>query len=133
MATQADIGKWSFSIDATEITEILSISSVGTSNSLIDVTSFSSDPGTLEYIAGLADGSEVSLECNRVPADPGQVAMIAGVRTQTTNAFILTYDASTTYTFQGVCMSEEVAPSHSEQNKVSFSIKITGAITEGSV
>ena len=130
MATQADIGKWALSIGADEIGEILSISGFGTSNNLVDVTSFSSPAGRSEYIAGLADGSEVSLECNRVPADAGQTALIAAVRAGDTDTFTLVYDGTTTYTFDAVCMMEEIAPGLTEQNKLNFSLKISGDIVE---
>lgn len=128
MATAADIGKWALSMGATAIEEVLSVSELGTTNSLIDVTNFDSDPGRMEYIAGLSDGSEMSIECNRVDAAPGQVALIAAVRSQSTETFTLVYDATTTYTFDGVCMSETINPSISEQNKLSFSVKVSGDI-----
>jgi hypothetical protein len=133
MATVADIGKWAFSMGATEIEEVLSVSELGTTNSLLDVTNFQSDPGRMEYIAGLSDGSEISIECNRVPAGTGQVALKAAVLAQGTEEFTLVYNAVTTYTFNAVCMSEVLNPSISEQNKVSFSIKVSGDITETSV
>lgn len=137
MATQADIGKWSFSMgpqgSPQEIEECLSVSELGQTNSLIDVTNFQSDAGTMEYIAGLADGSEISIECNRVPAAVGQAALKLAVENQETNQFTLVYDATTTYTFDAVCMSEVLNPSISEQNKVSYSVKVSGKIVETSV
>ena len=129
MATAADIGKWALTIDATPIEEILSLSGVGQSNNLLDVTNFDSGL-TMEYIPGLADGAEISIEANRIDAAAGQAALIAGVKAKTTNAFILTYDSATTYTFNGVCLSYEIQPSQTEQNKLSFSVKISGDITE---
>lgn len=130
MATAADIGKWALSMGATPIEEVLSVSELGTTNSLIDVTNFDSAPGRMEYIAGLSDGSEMSIECNRVDGAAGQVALVAAVRTQATNSFTLIYDGGTTYTFDAVCMSEKTNPSISEQNTLSFSVKLTGDIIE---
>jgi hypothetical protein len=130
MATAADIGKWTFSQGAVPIEEVLSVSELGTSNSLIDVTNFDSAAGRMEYIAGLSDGSEVSIECNRVDGATGQAAMVTAVRAQSTESFVLTYDATTIYTFDAVCMSEVISPSTSEQNKLSFSIKVSGDIVE---
>lgn len=130
MATAADIGKWTFSMGATPIEEVLSVSELGTSNSLIDVSNFDSAPGRMEYIAGLSDGSEMSIECNRVDGAAGQTALVTAVRAQDTQSFTLVYDATTTYTFDAVCMSETLIPSISEQNKISFSVKLTGDIVE---
>jgi hypothetical protein len=132
MATAADIGKWTFSIGAVEIEEVLSVSELGTTNSLLDVTNFQSDPGRMEYIAGLSDGSEISVECNRVPGGAGQTAIKAAVLAQGTESFVLVYGGTTaaTYTFDAVCMSETLNPSISEQNKVSYSVKVSGDIVE---
>jgi hypothetical protein len=134
MATQADIGKWTFSVGATPtvVGEVLSVSELGTTNSLLDVTSFSSPSGRMEYISGLSDGSEISIECNRVPGDAGQLAIKTAVLAQATESFVLAYGGTTaaTYTFDAVCMSEVLNPSISEQNKVSYSVKVSGDIVE---
>ena len=130
MATAADVGKWALSMGATPIEEVLSASELGTTNSLIEVTNFDSDPGRTEYIAGLSDGSEMAIECNRVDGAAGQVALVTAVRAQSTESFTLVYDSTTTYTFDAVCMSEKVNPSISEQNTLSFSVKLTGDIVE---
>lgn len=130
MATQADIGKWAFTHAATAIEEVLDVSGLGKSNNLVDVTNFDSDPGTMEYIAGLSDGTEFTVSCNYIDGATGQDALVADVDAGATAAFTLAYDSTTTRSFNGVCMGWEIAPSTSEQNQINFTIKVSGDITK---
>jgi hypothetical protein len=133
MATAATIGKFAITHDGANIEEVLSVGGVGKTNDLIDVTNFDSAAGTKEYIAGLADGSEVSIECNYLESAAGQTALVADVDAQATAAFVLTYNSAVTYTFNAACMGYQITPSVSEQNKISFTIKISGDITKGTL
>ena len=95
------------------ISEVKSLSGLGSTNPLIDVTSF--DSTAREYIAGLADGQEISVECVRVHSSPStQDALIAIVDSKTTRNFQLTLTDGTTpiiYTFAGVPLSWAITPS----------------------
>jgi len=127
--TAATIGKWAFTHAATAVEEVLDVSGLGVSNNLVDVTNFDSPAGTMEYIAGLADGTEFTVQCNRLEAGTGQNALIADVDAGATAAFTLVYDSTGTRSFNGVCMGYTEEPSTSEQNKISFTIKVSGNIT----
>jgi len=133
MATLATIGKWKLTHEAAEVEEVLSVGGMGKSNNLVDVTNFDSPGGSMEYIAGLADGTEISVECNYVPAATAQIALRADVDAGATAAFVMTYDGSVTFTFNAVCMGYVITPSTSEQNKCSYTLKISGDITEGTI
>ncbi len=115
-----------------DIEEVLSISGVGKNNELVDVTNFDSPNQTKEYIAGLADGSEISVEANYVPNATQQTALIAAVDAGSTRNFRVVYTGVSpdeVWNFAGVCLGWELVPSPTEQNRVNFTVKITGDIT----
>lgn len=115
----------------TTIEEVKSLSGFGKVNPLIDATSFSST--AKEYIAGLADGQEVTIECLRVHASPSQQdALIADVNAGTNRLFQLVLTNGTTaitYTFTGTCLSWVISPSFDDANMISYTVKISGDIT----
>jgi hypothetical protein len=123
----------------TRYCEVDSISGVGQKNALVDVTTFCSG-GNMEYIPGLADGSEVTFGANFVLEGSGspdfetQQGLIADVENKVTrNVTIEMGDGSSpaeiTYHMALAMLSWELAPSVSKQNQIKFVGKITGAIT----
>jgi hypothetical protein len=139
MATQANIGRWKFYLASaaspmvfTAVEEVFNISGLGKTNNLVDVTNFDSPTGTMEYIAGLADGQEITVECNYIPGATQQEAMIAAVNTQANRTFRVSYLGSSPeehFTFDGVPLSWVVTPSPTERNTIAFTVKISGDIT----
>ena len=114
--------------------EVKSVSGFGKTNELVDVTNFSSPNNTKEYIAGLADGAEISVECNKLNTGATvQNQLIADVDAQESARFIrITWTDGTTsktYSFNVVCLSYTYAPSIADANKISYTLKITGDIT----
>jgi N-methylhydantoinase B/oxoprolinase/acetone carboxylase alpha subunit len=108
----------------TAIEEVFSISGLGQTNSLIDVTNFDSAAGTMEYIAGLADGSEFTVEANYVPGATQQLAVVAAVVAQDTRLCRVDYTGSSpnkSWSFSAVCLGEEIAPSVDDRNTLTFS------------
>lgn len=141
MPTAANISRWKFRLGSTAsppqfnpIEEAFSISGLGKTNQLVDVTSFDSPEGTMEYIAGLADGQEITIECNRIPNESPpteQQNMIAAVDAQENRAFQIAYigvSPEETFDFQGVPLSWVLAPSTTDKNTISFTVKISGEI-----
>ena len=114
------------------IEEAKSISGLGVTNPLIDTTSF--DSTAREYIAGLSDGQEISLECVRVHTTSNiQDTVIAVVDAKTTRNYQLTLtDGSVVkiYTFAGVPLSWAITPSFDDATMLAFTIKISGSIVE---
>jgi len=116
------------------IEEVINLSGLGTTNPLVDATSH--DSAAREYIAGLGDGSELTIECNRVQTSGNnQDDLVADVEAGTTSTFqIVLTDASVspntvfTYTFSAVCLSWNVTPSFDDKHVIEFAVKITGAI-----
>ena len=133
MATAASIAKWNITHDGTNIEEVLSVGGFGKTNDLVDVTNLDSPAGTKEYIAGLADGAEITIECNYIDAGTGQGGLVTDVDAQATAQFVMTYNAATTYTFDAVCLGYQITPSVTEQNKISFTIKVSGDIVKATL
>jgi hypothetical protein len=109
--------------------EVTSMSGLGKTNPLIEVTNF--DSTGKEYIAGLADGTEVTLEANYLPADTQQQGLIADVDAGLNRNFeIAITDGTTpkTYAVTFTCLSWVINPSYDDKNTISFTLKISGAI-----
>lgn len=137
MTTSATRGNWSFAVgdDAspqvyTALPEVLSVSGIGRTNPLLDVTSF--DSTGREYIAGLADGSEVQIECNYIGDNTQITGLMTSVDNGSTVQFKATYSGVSpqkTFTFDAVALSFEIVPSFDDKNMIRFSLKISGSIT----
>jgi len=137
--TAATISNWQFAVGTnaspqvlTAIEEVFSVSGVGKTNEQIDVTNFDSPVGTKEYIAGLADGSEITVEANYIPAATQQPVVMTAVDNGDTRLCLLTYTGSSpnkTWSFSAVCIGYEVVPNPTAQNTITFTFKITGSIT----
>src|SRR5690554_5155719 len=119
--SQANIGKWKFRIAQgtspetySAIEEVFSISGLGKTNQLEDVTNFDSPEGTMEYIAGLADGAEITIEANYIPGATQQEKLITAVNDGTNTDFQVAYTGTSpeeTFNFTGVPLSWTVTPS----------------------
>jgi hypothetical protein len=111
--------------------EVISISGLGQTNELIDATHFGS-AGSREYISGLADGSEMSVECNYIQNNVIQERIIADVKAKRTiNLKVRVTDGSpeTVYTFAAVALAWVLNPAVDDRNTISFTFKISGDIT----
>jgi len=109
--------------------EVTSMSGLGKTNPLVEVTNF--DSTAKEYIAGLAGGTEVTLEANYLPADTQQQGLIADVDAGLNRNFeILITDGTTpkTYAVTFTCLSWVINPSYDDKNTISFTLKISGDI-----
>lgn len=111
------------------IPKVEGLGGLGQTNPLVRVTNFDSDAE--EYIAGLADGSEFSLDCIRLLGNAQQEAMIQDVRDKANrNLKFENTDGTTvqTYSFNVVCTGFELQPSYDDKNGISFKYKISGDI-----
>lgn len=114
------------------IEEVFSLGGFGVTNSLIDVTSH--DSTAMEYIAGLADGSDLTIECNRVHTASNIQDDVKGYvdAGSTDNYQIALTDGtvSKTYSFAAVGISWNETPAVNDKNTISIGLKISGSITE---
>lgn len=138
MATAATISSFKLALDNadspytyTDVEEVLSLSGFGKTNDLLDVTNFDSPAGTREFIAGLADGAEITAECNYTGAAK-QDALKTAVDNGETRSFRVTNSNPSpveTFTFLAVCIGWTIEPSATEQNRITFTLKVSGDIT----
>ena len=139
--TQATIGKWKLKLGDgaspeafTAIEEVFEVGGLGKTNNLVNATNFDSPPGTMEYIAGLADGSEINITANYIPDATQQGALQAAVDAQENRNFQLIYDESAspageTFEFTATCLGWTIVPSVEDRNQIQFTIKVSGDIT----
>ena len=117
---------------ATAIPEVKSMGGLGKSNELIDVTNFDSN-NVREYIAGLADGKEFTVQCNRTHASPSQQdVLIADVDAGSTITLKVELTDGTTqknYQFSAVALEWDIVPAINDANIIDFRFKISGDIT----
>lgn len=114
----------------TRVCQVFGISGLGETNSLEDVTTFCSG-GNREYIGGLADGNEMTVECNYEQATTAISNLINDVKAKTVREYRLAIEQaspSETMTFHAVPLSWELGPSVDGKNTISFTLKISGEI-----
>lgn len=137
--TAATIGNWQMEIGTaaspqvlTSIEEVTDVSGLGVSNELVDVTNFDSPSSSKEYIAGLADGSEITVTANYVPGATHQPVVMTAVDNQATRLARLRYTGTSpekTWSFSAVCLGYEIDPSVTDANQITFTFKVSGNIT----
>jgi len=137
--TAATISGWKFRLGDNAspevfnaIDEVVSVTGVGAQGEDLDVTNFDSATGYKEFISGLKEGSEVVVEANYLPAATQQLAMMTAVEAGINRNFQLAYTTSSperTFTFAGSPKGYTINPSATEANRITFTIKISGAIT----
>lgn len=136
--TQANISRWQFYLGSaaspqvlSKLEEVRTISNIGKTNTLVEATNFDSPAGTREYIAGLADGDEISVECNYIPGAANQTIAMTAVDSGASRLFRVAYTGSSPekrFTGQVVCLGYSISPSPTEVNSISFTFKISGDI-----
>lgn len=116
----------------TEIEEVLDLSEFGDAVELIDVTNFDTDAGQKEFIGGLAEGDEFTVECNYLTGAATHQAFLRDDKSNTRLFRIASDETSPETRFAGSCvnMGWKLTPSLTDQNKITFTFKITGSITE---
>ena len=138
--SSAFIKGWTFNYDTVPsgsavysvISEVTEVSGLGQTFPQVDVTSF--DSSSKEYIAGLADGAEVSVTCNYLTSDTSHDALIGGAEHGPGQSFDLQFvsndgAASKTFLFSVVNLGFEITPAIDDKNTVVFNFKISGDIT----
>lgn len=115
----------------TALAEVMSITPPSINVETIETTHMGSDDGFREYIAGLKDGGEVTVNMNYVEASATllQTLVLAGVET-----FRVTFPGSSTYTFSGIPTAfafDEVVID--DKVAMSLTIKVTGKPTYAAV
>jgi len=114
-------------VGAETIGEVTNISGVALSADTIDVTNHDSTSAVREFVAGLIDAGEFTIEGNHIAADTGQQAILAHLVARSIRAMAIVYADSSDWAFSAVCTGYSAADAAVE-GKLSFtaSFKISG-------
>lgn len=107
-----------------------SISGFGQTNELVDVTTFCSN-GRREYISGITEGQEITIEANYDTSDADLQTLMDDVGAKVNHNYrIVIEDGSpqTVYSFEAAPLSYALNPSVDDRNTISFTFKISGDI-----
>lgn len=116
-----------FSIGGTDVAELTNIGGVSMSKDTIDATSHDSEDGFREFLGGLKDGGEVSLEGNFIN-ETGQAALVTNFNGDTAAVCVITFPVTPaiTWTFDGLVTSFETSAPMEGQLGFSATIKVSG-------
>lgn len=112
------------------VCSVMSLSGLGETNDLVDVTTFCSN-GNREYISGLADGQEITVEANYETDSSELASMIADVKAKVNKNYRVVVESGSptqVLSFAGTPLSWVLNPSVDDKNTISFTIKISGEI-----
>ena len=113
---------------ATTIAQVRDIGGPGISMDTIDVTTHDSTDAWREFIAGLKDGGEVSLDLVYDPDNASQTLLRTDLDARTVNSYSITLTDITPAIITFDCLVTAFEPSASVENELalSASLKITG-------
>jgi predicted secreted protein len=114
------------------VAEITSISPPSVSRDDIETTHYDSDDGFKEYMAGLADGGDISIECNLIVGDTnGQQGLRADYEAGTVQSFELALPNAANSSWEINAIVKEYSESSPIGDKLGFTaiLKVTGKPT----
>ena len=109
------------------VAELTNISGPGVSADTIDVSSHDSANRYREFVGGLIDGGEVSIEGNLTTAAAGNVVMTA-LEAGTSQACVITFPGTPakTWTFSAIVTAFNTEAPYEDKQSFSGSLKVTG-------
>lgn len=114
----------------TRICTVFSLPGFGKTNSLEDVTTFCSN-GSREYIPGVSDGDEISVEANYDQSDASLIAVQGDIDAKLTRPYrivIEQYSPNIAYQMFLAGIMWKIKPSPDSKNAIEFNFKISGEI-----
>jgi len=110
--------------------ELTSISGISISADAIEVTSHGSTSAYREFVAGLIDGGEFSVEGNHIAENTGQQQILTHLNSRAAAAMTIVYPDSSDWSASCLCTAYSAADAPMD-GKLSFSatFKITGVPT----
>lgn len=128
MASQA-VGAFGTKLNwnSVDVAELTSISGPNETMDTIDVTSHNSPDAYREFIAGIRDGGDISIEGNFIKTDTGQIALHTDFQAGTKRAWIIKFPDGTTQ-ISGNGYITAFSLNFPFEDKLSFTatIKVTG-------
>ena len=113
---------------ATAIAELTNIGGPSLSADTLDVTSLDSADGYREFIQGVRDGGEISIEGNFIPGNAGQVALVTDLNDGSLDAYTITFPAAmaTTWTFNAIVTAFECSAPFDDKASFTATLKVSG-------
>src|SRR5688572_8146804 len=118
--TAANIGRWKAYLGSTgspttytAVEEAFEVTGLGVTKGQEDATNFDSPANTREYIPGLADGDEVTIRCNYLPAGTQQAAWMTMIDAGVNRLFRVSYvgvSPAKTFSFTGSPVTWRIVP-----------------------
>lgn len=111
----------------TQVAEVTDITWPGYSRDAVEVTFMDSDNQFREYIGGMMDGGEVTVEMNWVPSATDVI--IAALTASTTGQFKITYNAGANVVFKAIVTAYQPQSPLGEKLTASATFKVSGKPT----
>lgn len=112
-----------------DIADATGISGPGLERDTIDVSSHQSPQAWREFIGGMKDAGEVSIDVNYDPADHDELVSDLDADDPLSYRIIFPDDENTTWTFSAVMTGFEPDAPHDDKLSASLSFKVTGRPT----
>ena len=112
----------------TAIAELTNIGGPSLSAATIDATSHDSADGYREFLQGLRDGGEISIEGNFIPGNAGQVAIVTDLNDGSLDEYTITFPAvmATTWTFDAIVTAFESSSPFDDKASFTATLKVSG-------
>lgn len=111
----------------TQVAEVTDITWPGYVRDAVEVTFMDSDDRFREYIPGLMDGGEVTIEMNWVPSTTD--AIITALTANTIGQFKITYNAGANVVFKAIVTAYQPQSPLGEKLTASATFKVSGKPT----
>lgn len=109
------------------IAELTSIGGPTLSADTLDATSHDSADGYREFLQGLRDGGEISIEGNFIPDNAGQDALYDDFNDGSVDEYTITFpDSIAVWTFDAIVTAFETNAPFDEKLSFSSTLKVTG-------
>lgn len=115
----------------TAIAEVVGITGPGYSRNWIDATHLTSDSQAKEFVAGLIDGGEVSVDLNFLPANTTHKLITTDLVDGSKDAYAITWNDASTTTWSFTAGVSGFNPSAPKDDRLSATatFKLSGIIT----
>jgi len=110
----------------TSVAEVTSITPPGLSRDTVDATHSESADKFREFIPGLIDGGEVSLELNFVPGNSTTTLLLAEIEQAAARSYKIVFPGGETFSFSGIATAFEPDAPVDDKMSASATFKITG-------
>lgn len=113
----------------TAIAPVVSISGPSMSKDVVDVSSLSSTDRYREFISGMRDGGEVTIEIRFDPADADVDNALTDFEADAARSYQIAWADGSTFAFEGILTAWSPETPYDDAMSMSLTYKVTGAPT----